>query len=192
MKFRYPRKIETLPRIWLMTDRRNDDVLEEVISRLPRASGIIFRHYHLDASAREARFKQIWRMAKRKDHSILLADSPSLAHAWRADGVHGRDWKHIDTAHLIHSAPVHNMREINQAKRNGADIFFLSPAAATRSHPGMKPLTILQLKRLAGQCGGPVILLGGMSANRFRHFDSLAPYGWAAIDGLSNVKKPRA
>ncbi len=173
------------PQIWLMTDKRNDSVLERSIAALPRGSGIVFRHYHLDHGDRYQRFQSIEAIAKRRDHVLLLADSPALARQWGADGVHGRQWKRYETEGLLHSAPVHNPREIAIANHNGADLLFLSPAFATRSHPGQKPLNRLQLRRLTTLCKKPVILLGGMNAQRFQQQTAIGVHGWAAIDGLS-------
>mgnify|MGYP003124196974 CR=1 FL=1 len=173
------------PQIWLMTDPRNDKILEESIIALPRGSGIIFRHYHLPPDKRYDRFQAIKALAKRRDHLLLLAGPPSLARNWDADGVHGRQWKRHQTAGLIHSAPVHGPREISLANHHGADLLFLSPAFATRSHPEQKPLKRIELRRLIKLCRKPVILLGGMNAQRFRKYEDLGAYGWAAIDGLS-------
>jgi len=173
------------PKIWLMTDQRNDHCLEESISLLPSAGGgIIFRHYHLSEIARRNRFMQIKSLAKKHGHLLMLADSPGLARSWGADGIHGRQWRRSQTSGLFQSAPVHSRREITAAKRNGADIYFLSPAYATQSHPGQKPLHGMQLRNLINLCGGPVILLGGMTAGRFKQCQHLGAQGWAAIDGL--------
>lgn len=173
------------PQIWLMTDVRNDAVLERSIKALPRGSGIIFRHYHLSPEKRHDRFQAIKVYAKRRDHILLLAGSPSLARQWGADGVHGRGWKRHQTAGLLHSAPVHDSREIWLANHHGADLLFLSPAFATRSHPEKRPLNRIQLQRLIAICRKPVILLGGMNIQRFQKREGLEAHGWAAIDGLS-------
>lgn len=173
------------PQVWLMTDLRNDDGLEKSISALPRGSGVIFRHYHLAPTERKDRFQDIKACAKRRDHILLLAGPPSLARLWGADGVHGRQWRRQQTVGLLHSAPVHNPREIRMANHNGADLLFLSPAFSTRSHLGQKPLSRIQLRRLIMLSRKPVILLGGMDARRFGQLTSFDAHGWAAIDGLS-------
>lgn len=185
MAFHHPRRKTILPCIWLMTDARNDAGLEDAIRRLPRGSGIIFRHYHLDAAARKARFISVQRIAKRYGHLIFLAGTPQLARAWNADGVHSRDHNRSLTNGLLCSAPVHNVKEIHGAKRSGADIFLLSPIAKTRSHLGKPALNRLRLKHLIGLCDIPVVLLGGMNEKKFRHYADLDVHGWAAIDGLS-------
>ena len=174
-----------LPRIWLFTDQRNDASLEHAVLRLPRGSGIVFRHYHLREAARRARFETVQRLARQRGHMLMLAGSPALARRWRADGVHGRLPRRSALRGLLHSAPVHDALEIQQANRSGADIFFLSPVFATRSHPGQRPLNPVQTRRLAELCNGLVIYLGGMTARRYLTCSSHPAHGWAAIDGLS-------
>jgi len=41
-----------IPPIWLVSDARNDGGLEQALARLPRGSGLIFRHYHLPEAQR--------------------------------------------------------------------------------------------------------------------------------------------
>jgi len=174
-----------LPRIWLFTDQRNDALIDRAIMRLPRGSGIIFRHYHLAGPLRRARFAYVQRLARRRGHLVFLAGSPALARLWRADGVHGRLRQRPLSGSLLHSAPVHDTREIRQANRAGANVFFLSPVFATRSHPGRRPLNPLQRRRLAALCNGKVIFLGGMNQRRYRMCKSRLTHGWAAIDAFS-------
>ena len=173
-----------VPEIWLFTDERNDAILDRAILRLPRRSGIIFRHYHLSDPMRRARFQTVKKLARRRGHIVFLAGSPTLAKRWRADGVHGRLQRRSNMAGLLHSAPVHDAREIQQANRCGSAIFFLSPIFATRSHPGQRPLNAAQVRRLAALCNGAVIYLGGMDAYRYRRRKNLLTHGWAAIDAF--------
>ncbi|WP_417620771.1 thiamine phosphate synthase [Parasphingorhabdus sp.] len=174
-----------MPRIWLFTDQRNDHHLARAIKKLPRGSGIIFRHYHLPESIRQSRFKLVQQLARRHGHMLILADMPKLARCWHADGAHGLARHRWQTAGLPSSAPVHNSREIHQANRAGTDIFFLSPVFATRSHPGQRPLNRMQVRRLADLCNGVVILLGGMNRKRYRSHESDLTHGWAGIDAFS-------
>ena len=174
-----------LPTLWLFTDERNDAELEKAIRQLPCGSGIIFRHYHLPVDERKRRFSEIEKQARRYGHLLLLADTPQVARSWRAQGSHARCSQRSKTLGHLHSAPVHNAREIHKANRNGAMLFFLSPAFPTRSHPGAKSLNRIQVKRLATLCRGPVFLLGGMNRKRFQSYRDRQIYGWAAISALS-------
>jgi thiamine-phosphate pyrophosphorylase len=174
-----------LPGIWLFTDERNDALLERAILRLPRRSGIVFRHYHLQEPLRRARFEQVKKLARRRGHMVFLAGTPALARRWRADGVHGHIAHRSNMGGLLHSAPVHDAREIQQANRSGAAIFFLSPIFPTRSHPGQRPLNHAQTRHLSALCNGAVIYLGGMNRQRYRMRKNHRTHGWAAINALS-------
>ncbi|MEO0871624.1 MAG: thiamine phosphate synthase, partial [Pseudomonadota bacterium] len=128
---------QTLPKLWLLSDERNDTVLDAALRRLPRGSGFIYRHYHLPDPDRYQRFWALRRIAKAKGHTVILADSALTASDWGADGVYGAPlalWPRRKG--LIQLATAHNPREIAQAQRKGADAVLLSPVYATRSHPG--------------------------------------------------------
>ena len=172
-----------------MTDQRNDANLERSIAALPRNSGVIFRHYHLKPAERVKRFAAVRKQTIRDGHILLLADSPRLARKWGADGVHGGDWRRHQTIGLLRSASVHNAREIQKTREKGAELFFLSPIFATRSHPGQKPLNGSQVRRLSTLCNAPIILLGGMNRHRFTRCSHWPIHGWGAIDSLSNHRK---
>jgi thiamine-phosphate pyrophosphorylase len=178
------RNVSSLPTIWLFTDPRNDDRLEQAIFCLPRGSGIVFRHYHLPEDLRRERFMTVKKLARRSGHMVFLAGSPALAKLWRADGVHGRMTSRTASGQLIHSVPVHNSKEIHQANRAGAEVFFLSPIFSTRSHPGQSPLNPAQVRQLAHLCDGAVIFLGGMNRHRYQARKAQLAHGWAAIDAF--------
>jgi thiamine-phosphate pyrophosphorylase len=176
-------RAKTLPALWLISDARNDAVLERALARLPRGSGLIYRHYHLDGPERLARFWALRRAARARGHRVVLADSALTAREWGADGIYGAPrslWPR--RAGLLHLATAHSLAELGLAARLGADAALLSPVFATRSHPGGGTLGPVRFRLLARQTGLPVIALGGMSAARAR---ALGWPRWAAIDGLS-------
>ena len=78
---------QTLPHLWLLSDERNDRVLERALRRLPRGSGFIYRHYHLPSEERIARWFQLRRIARSRGHVVVLADSALTALEWGADGL---------------------------------------------------------------------------------------------------------
>ena len=153
-----------LPRIWLVTDARNDAELDRTIARLPRGSGVIFRHYHLMPNERAARLAQVRRLCRRFGHRLEIAGQ-----GYGPPAPHRR------------LATAHDLREIGRANRFGAKLVLLSPVHPTRSHPDAKPLGRRKFLALARRARMPVIALGGMTARRFR---GLPVHGWAAIDGL--------
>lgn len=172
-----------LPRLWLISDARNDAALALALARLPRGSGLIFRHYHLGDAARYQRYRTLRHVAQARGHIVILADRARTAHAWRADGSYGAPRALAPRrAGQIRLATAHNAGEIAAANRAGADAILLSPVFATRSHPGAAYLGPVRFRLLARLARMPVIALGGMTPRNARR---LCWARWAAIDGLS-------
>ena len=173
---------QTLPNLWLLSDERNDGVLDRALGRLPYGSGFVFRHYHLSAPDRRTRFEELARTARLNGHLVVLSDSPKTALEWGADGLYGapEGLEQRSTRRLL--ATAHNAAEINKACEIGADALFLSPVFPTRSHEGNAALGVERFRDLAALSTLPVIALGGMTAERARRMN----WGrWGAIDGLS-------
>ncbi len=171
----------SLPRIWLMTDPRFGDDLLPAIRRLPFRSGVVFRHYDLAMDARMALFRRVRRICRQRGHMLLLAGEERTARRWRAVGFHARKGQRRSN-NMVRSAPVHNRRELAEARRNGADLVLISPVFATASHAGAPVLGRSGLMRLAKLARGmKVIALGGMDA---RKAAALNVHGWAAIDAF--------
>jgi thiamine-phosphate pyrophosphorylase len=172
---RYP----SLPSLWLVSDARNDAVLEAALARMPRGSGLVFRHYHLSPAERRARFENLRRIARRRGHLVFLSSDVRTARAWRADGAYGPAKQLTRGPALPRLVTAHSLRELRTSR---ADVLILSPVFATRSHPAAKPLGPVRFRLLARQVQAPVVALGGMSARRAA---ALKPAAWAAIDGLA-------
>ena len=166
-----------LPKIWLISDARNDAALEQAVKRLPRGSGLIFRHYHLDPVNRQARFKALQRLARQHGHHMVLSGSVAEARRWGADGAYGANLAHGPA--LLRLVTVHSLRELRRAHR--ADAVLLSPVFPTRSHPGGKVLGPLRWRAIAALSPVSVIALGGMNARRARQ---LQTSHWAGIDAF--------
>ena len=167
-----PRR-QPLPRLWLMTDERQGEGLWEALERLPKGSGVVFRHYRLEPQPRRRLFERVRKVARRR-RLLLLAGGEDL----RADGIHGCPGKGL------RSASAHNLRELKRAERSGASLVFLSPAFATRSHPGSRPLGPVRFGLTARHARIPVIGLGGLDARKARRLPHI--YGWAGIDAWSS------
>jgi thiamine-phosphate pyrophosphorylase len=169
---------QKLPKLWLMTDPRLDDYLLAAVRKLPSGSGVIFRHYQLPKPERFCLYQKVRRICCQRGHMLLLAGPDQ----WPADGVHGQ--KRRSPASIL-SMPVHTVREIAAAHRQCADLMFLSPVFATRSHPGARVLGIAQFSRLARLAHpAKVIALGGMTRNTAQTITDRIAYGWAAIDAF--------
>jgi thiamine-phosphate pyrophosphorylase len=171
----------TVPTVWLVTDARNDAVLERVMARLPRGSGVIFRHYHLAGVDRAARFRVVAANARRHGHSVVLSGPMTGARAWGATGAYGSPAMLAPGPAGLRLVTAHGLREIAAACRARADAIVLSPVFSTRSHPGGTSLGPVRFRLLARRAGLPFIALGGMDKRRARRLGNAR---WAAIDGL--------
>lgn len=175
----------SLPDIWLVSDARNDAMLESVLVNLPRGSGFIFRHHHLAPKERRARFDALQRLARRRDHVIILAADGRTARRWGANGAYGAPARLAGGPAGLRLISAHSLREIAEAQRARADAILLSPVFATRSHPGAPSLGPLRFARLAAHAQTPVIALGGINPSSARRLlAGRKRCKWAAIDGL--------
>jgi thiamine-phosphate pyrophosphorylase len=148
---------QTIPRQWLVTDERLNRQLLALVARLPRGSGILFRHHGLARGERQRLYTRLRPSARSR--SLLLVDEAK-----------GR------------TARVHDPVEIRQARLRGAQLLFVSPLFGTRTHPEMQPLPRMRAAALVRLAGRNAIALGGMDARRFRLVRRLGFQGWAGID----------
>jgi thiamine-phosphate pyrophosphorylase len=170
------RRRHPLPHAWLMTDERMGDALWTALDRLPRGSGVIFRHYGLAPAKRRALFVRVAVVARRRGLVLVRAGAERLP---GEQGVHGRRGRGIVTW------PAHSRREAIAGIRAGADALLVSPVFATRSHPGARTLGRVRLGLLIRGLDVPVIALGGITAKRAASLSGLGIHGWAAIDAWS-------
>ncbi|MDB5678188.1 MAG: thiamine monophosphate synthase [Sphingomonas bacterium] len=98
-----------------------------------------------------------------------------------ADGVHNGRGRGLRTA------SVHSRAEAVEAVRRGAELVFVSPVFATRSHPGATALSARGAQDIARGLRVVAIALGGMNAKNFRRLAGF--YGWAAIDAWGSDAK---
>lgn len=181
-----------LPATWLFTDPRiPHPALLRAAARLPRGSGIVLRHYALPTADRRTLYRQLARIGARRKLAILVARSGGAAERWHADaagehlGAPARtDPRHRARRGLV-SMAVHDSRTLARAIRQGADLIFLSPLFATRSHPGARPLGSARFAALARRAPIPVMALGGVAGRHRRTIAMLGAQGYGAIDSLS-------
>lgn len=173
-----------VPRIWLMSDEMLGDNFLKVAKRLPRGSGIIFRHYSLENSRRRELFRQVRQIARQRGLVLLLSGDERQAIAWSADGWHNRSGQKGRAQSFFQSVPVHGPSEIARANRCGADLVFLSPLFRTQSHPEARGLGPLHFQSLASLAFVPVIALGGMNRARAAMLGIKRIHGWAAISAF--------
>lgn len=155
-----------------MTDERLGDGLWAALKRLPRGSGVVFRHYATEPHERGKLFRRVVRLARARGLMVVRAGERA---GIGEDGVHG-----AGRGRGLRTAAAHDRREAVAAVRRGAEVLFVSPVFATRSHPGASGLGSRQARRIVQGLPVVVMALGGMDARRFRGMTGFD--GWAAID----------
>ncbi len=173
------------PRLWLMTDERLGEALWAAIRALPAGGGIVFRHYRTPLPERRRLFAAVRAVARRRGLIVVRAGDRRLGSC--EDGVHNARRR---PARGLLTCAVHSRREARAAARGGADLVFVSPIFATRSHPGAAPLGESRARLVARAFGGHAIALGGVTHAEGRRLMRMGFYGWAAIDAWINPQRP--
>ena len=175
---RQPRSI-IWPRRWLMTDERIGDALWTALGRLPRGSGVIFRHDGLPEPRRERLGRAVARTCRRRALVLGVSRDVGLARRLGAALVHNPE----GPAGLMPlSCSVHDEAEAGRARASGAALVFVSPVFPTRSHPTHAGLGIDRAADLASRSAAIAIALGGMDETRFHALRGRGFDGYAGID----------
>lgn len=148
------------PTRWLLTDARLGPDLPGILRRLPRGSGVVFRHHELPPAERRALLLRVRRLAAGRCLRVV-------------DDAEGR------------VARVHSARELRRALVGRPELLFLSPLFATRSHPDWRPLGRMRAAALVRLAKRPMMALGGMTARGFQQVRALGFAGWGGIDAFA-------
>lgn len=177
-----------LPPLVLFTDEARLPDPAAAMARLPRGSGVIFRHYA--ARDREALAHRLAKLSRQRGLLFLVAGDAALARRVGADGLH------LPEHRLRHRLPPHNpawlvtaaahsLPAALRAERLGIDAVFVSPVFPTDSHPGAPALGPRRLAEWIGALTIPVYALGGVTAGTARALTGTGIAGVAAIGGLA-------
>ncbi|MDQ6962290.1 MAG: thiamine phosphate synthase [Mariprofundaceae bacterium] len=192
-------KVFTLPKLVFVThnplkdSQKVLDVFEQALDG--GVDAILLREPELVSSKLLALASQL-RVLTQKYHAKLMIHSHAdVAQAVAADGVHVRAsdmheiramkaWLQDD---MLFSASCHDLSELAEAKKQGADYAFLSPVFATESHLDVKGMGIQAFKEIAGKSPLPVIALGGVDED---NRTLLAGFSVATIRALLLANEP--
>lgn len=171
-----------------MTDERQGEALLGAVERLPRGAGIVFRHHATPWRERHALFGRVRVIARRRGLVLVVAGDARTARRLGAEGFHERSAR-IGPPDLIRTTSVHHARELITAHRARADLAFVSPVFATRSHIGAPAFGRVRFGLLAARSPVPIVALGGVNPRRACALAAFAIHGWAAIDAWSENRK---
>lgn len=184
-----------LPPLWLFTDARRLADPRPVVERLPKGlAGVVLRHD--GEPGRAALGRALARVCRARRLRLVVAGEPRLAASLGA-GIHLRGGKWPRGAPVLVrrrrgallTSSAHSLAELLRAARAGADLAFLSPAFATRSHPDAEALGPLRWGRLARGAALPVAALGGISGASIRRLPRFLCRAAGAIEALAETKQ---
>ena len=181
---------KTAPRLIMVTDQLRVPRVFEAAKALPPGSAVLFRDYEIPARLELGRQLRI--LCRQQRLPFLVAGNGRLAAHLRADGLHmpeacaqgARRWRERRPNWFITMA-AHSPMALRRAAQAGADAALLSPVFPTPSHPGAKPLGVLQFARLALRSPLPVYAFGGVNRRTLRRLAGTRLCGVAAVSGLS-------
>lgn len=175
------RRARRCPTRFLFTDARLGEALWPALARLPPGSGVVFRDH--DAPDRKARAARVATLARRRRLVLVVSGAPCGVRGHgthRAERAVRRGWPPG-----LRTAAAHSRRAVVKARRAGADLVFVSPVFATRSHPGRPTLGRVRFGLMVRAAGVPIAALGGMTARRFATLRPLGAVAWGAIDAFA-------
>jgi thiamine-phosphate pyrophosphorylase len=153
-----------IPALFFFTDPKRTPDPVAAVKRLPRGTGVVYRHFSAPDRANVAR--QLAGVCRARGLTFLVAADPELARRVGADGVHWPESRVIarEGPGLI-TAAARSAAAMARAAACGADACMLSPVFPTRSTPQREPL-------------------GGVNAQTARLLAGRGFAGVAAIDAL--------
>lgn len=172
-----------LPRAIFVTDPvRTPDILA-VVARLPRGTGVIWRHY--GEVKRLATGKALAALCRRRGLTLLVSADPALAARIGADGVHWpeRLLKGVRPRSMIETAAAHSRAAVARAARLGVDAVLVSAVFPSRSPSAAAAMGALRFRQLTRGAPLPVYALGGVDASNAGSAMHHAA-GWAAIESV--------
>jgi thiamine-phosphate pyrophosphorylase len=183
-----------LPPLWLFTDARRVADPRPVVARLPKGlAGVVLRHDQ--EPGRAALGRDLARLCRARRLRLVVAGDPRLAAALGA-GVHLRGGRWPAGAPVLVrrrlgalvTSSAHGVADLRRAARAGAELAFLSPAFATRSHPDAAALGPLRWGRFSRGAALPVAALGGIGGASVRRLPRGLCRAVGAIEALGEVR----
>ena len=189
------RRLRYLPALLLFSDQQRLPDPTAALDRLPRGSGLIFRHYR--APGRAALASALVGRGRARGIKILIANDARLAASTRAAGLHLQEARlgailPLGSIRQRKSAIVtiaaHSLRAVFMAARRGADAAVLGPVFPTASHPGSASLGSLRFARICRLSPIPVYAIGGIGPETAL---KLKDSGAVGIAGIGAIRLPR-
>lgn len=165
---------ESLPELYMMTGQfdDHDDFKNKLTHALSQSNKVVqFRQKSMENGEYLALAEIAKLVCKQFNSILLLGTSVDVYDQANADGLHLNsqvlfeyDNRPVSNHHLL-SVSCHNLDEMKQAEKLGADILLLSPVKATSSQPELAAIGWQSFEQMIEHVKCPVYALGGMQAS---------------------------
>ena len=190
-----------VPPLLVISDRRQALRPLEEIAEAAFAGGcrwFSLREKDLPPAERRALLGALMVLGRRNGATVTVHEDIDAAVAAGADGVHLPSGGSPKAARsrlpgALIGASAHSAEEASALLRAGADYVTVSPVFLTESKPGYGPaLGLDDLARIVTQASGPVIALGGISAETAPLCLAGGAQGVAVMGEVMRAADPRA
>ena len=190
-----------VPPLLVISDRRQALRPLEEIAEAAYAGGcrwFSLREKDLPSAERRALLGALMVLGRRNGATVTVHEDIDAAVAAGADGVHLPSGGSPKAARsrlpgALIGASAHSAEEASALLRAGADYVTVSPVFLTESKPGYGPALGLDgLARIVTQASGPVIALGGISAETAPLCLAGGAQGVAVMGEVMRAADPRA
>lgn len=189
------------PPLLIISDRRQARHPLEALAEAAFAGGcrwFSLREKDLPEAERAAMLRALVALGRRWGATVTVHEDIDAAVTASACGVHLPSGGDVAAArarlpHALIGASGHSAEEASLLLSDGADYVTVSPVFLTVSKPGYGPALGLEgLARAAAEAVGPVIALGGITADNARLCLSAGARGIAVMGEVMRAVDPRA
>jgi len=182
-----------LPDTYLITKPQIEDAemfLQSLDDALGRGVRLLqFRVFDMPEAERNSLLLDAKARCELAGADLLLNADAILAHNLGIAGLHLSsrqlyEYSERPKGVRLLAASCHNIADLQQAERIGADFAMLSPVMPTRSHPDVEPLGWKNFAEMIDEVNMPVYALGGMKLELLGDAWSAGAQGIAGIRGL--------
>ena len=179
-----------LPPLLFFTDPERTPSPREVMERLPRGAGVVFRAFGRPEVIEQG--PTLRRLARDRGLVFIVGVDAALARRLRADGLHlpersvpttidRRSWP---TGFII-TAAGHSPVALLHAARAGVDGVVVSAVFPSASPSASRAIGMTRLASWARASKLPVYALGGVNSRNASRLVATGVQGLAAVDGLA-------
>jgi thiamine-phosphate pyrophosphorylase len=168
-----------------------DDFNKDHIRSLNKNISIIYRNY--SEKYNHDKIFEIKNFCKNIKKKFFLANDIFLANRLNLDGAYIPAFNNSLSVYKLKKknmtllGSAHNLREINQKKKQGIDIIFLAPTFKVSKTKNF--LNVTKFNILANLLDGKAVALGGINKKNIKKIKMLNCYGFASISYIKGDNK---